>query len=265
MQPPIITEADIPERLNPTQIEWLGMLCRLPADCDLQLFGDHVRAAVTGYARDKRVLSLQDQQKQIRDIARLIDHCARRVSAFEGLAQAIGSLDPEVRHLWVLRQSAVADRMPSWRIPEPSELRDPATRYRAAQGLKSLITVGGAWIEGRKRQSGHRSRTWQPNFQAPAPVPGRRQARLAAERTLVLKLQLAVHAAGGQPPVTAHHDKPGPFARMVAEVLKLVGAAGAATAQGMAVQLINDVQAERRARLSRPPWPSDLPDEAVNA
>jgi hypothetical protein len=252
MRRPVLTEAQVAEMFDAAQVELLATICRLPKSCDVQQFGDGIRAAARVYARDKAASSSPNtQRKEIRRIDRLIERCTRAVSTYEELAKAIESLDPAVRHVWMLRQAVVADRMPSWRIPEPSELRDQATRKVAAQGLKALITVGGSSTEGRMRASGHRSQTWCPALQAPVKIPGKRQPRQEAARTLVMNLQIAVHEAGARVPLTAHHSKPGPFARMAGEVLLMVGATGSASAIGLAVQIINDLQRERLTRVKR--------------
>lgn len=60
-------------------------------------------------------------------------------------------------------------------------------------------------------------------------------------------LQVAVlEATGRKPAVTAHHKNPGPFASMAAQCLIKLGAAGCANANGLAVQLINDLNDARR-------------------
>ena len=231
----------------------LGAIIRVARGDDLRRYGNAIRNAATIYARDKAASSPRAQLKQIQCIAHLIDRSTRHPSAFEELSRAIEALDPAVRRVWELRQSAVAHQAPSLRIPDAEELRNPATRDRAICGLRALITVGGAWGRGRRRASGRRSLTWQTRFQAPVSVPGKRLARREAERTLVMNLQVAVLSVGVHPPATAHPDKPGPFARMVAEILQLLGATGSGSATGLAVQIINDLQAERRARLQRTP------------
>jgi hypothetical protein len=79
-----------------------------------------------------------------------------------------------------------------------------------------------------------------------APKASRREPRREAERTLVMWLQVAVAEAGAKVPVTAHHYKRGPFAKMTAEVLRLVRAPE--SAEGLAVELINHLERERAAQ-----------------
>jgi hypothetical protein len=237
MPPPALTEDEVLGRFNDEQFDRLAKLSQVPAGYDQQHFRGAILASAAQYLRDKVELSPYMQRKQVEKIARLIDRSERDETAFERLADEIEALDPSIRYLWTSRQLQVARcGMPAWRIPEPSELRDPTTRAPAASGLKKLITTGGRLVNKR----------WQPSLLAPRTPPGKRLARRHAERMLVMNLQVAVDIAGAPVAVTAHHDKAGPFARMAAEVLVLVGATGRATAAGLAVQCINDLQSERR-------------------
>jgi hypothetical protein len=62
--------------------------------------------------------------------------------------------------------------------------------------IARLCRVGGAWVEGKKRPTGRRSRTWTVLLQAPGKRrghPGNEAARL-----FVIKLQLAWLEATGK-------------------------------------------------------------------
>jgi hypothetical protein len=255
MPAPASTEAEALQRFSDEQIDRLATLCQLPSGYDRRRFRNAIRASVATFLHEKAELSPYIRRKQIERIARLVDQAERKASAFESLAREMEVLDPATRNLWASRQSVVAGRMPAWRIPEPSELRDPVLRDRATRGLKALITIGGGWVNGR----------WRPNLLAPRTAPGKRWPRRQPERILVMKLQVAVHLAGAPVPVTAHHDKVGPFARMAAEVLVLVGATGRATAEGLAVQCVTDLQTVRRKRLSATRPPDEVRDVSDGA
>jgi hypothetical protein len=262
--PRAITEAEVPHAFDATTIHRLAKCVRLPSGCDLEQFGESVRTAVRIFARDAAIPSSNEQHREIAQLYRLANR-----QHYERLAQAVENISPAVRSSLSERQARIADQVaeqrkwrgtryyagdvPNWRIPKPAELRDPATRAQAANGLEALIAWGGHWADGRKRPSGRRSRTWTPELHAPA--PSRAEPRREAERTLVMWLQVAVAKIDVQVPETAHYDKPGPFARMAAEVLQLVGATGPANATGLAAELINQLHHERKAQRPREPQP----------
>lgn len=236
--PPDDTTDDVDRLFDAACIRSLAEIARLPAGCDLDRFGKGVRDAARAYIRDTKALSKNKQHREIEMLHRL---AARR--AYEPLAAALGNISAQARSELGWRQALLADRAPGWRIPAAAELRDPATCERAADGLEALTSEGGRWTDGRKRPSGRRSRTWEPNLYAPS--LSRAEPRRDAERTLVMWLQVAAAEAGenvaAEVPLTAHHNEPGPFARMVAKVLQRVHAAGPANAQCLAVDLINQL------------------------
>jgi hypothetical protein len=124
-------------------------------------------------------------------------------------------------------------------LPPTETLCDETQREKACDAIVMLCRTGGRHIEGRKRPSGRRSRSWQARLYAPEPSrhPGKRKA----ERAFLRRLQLAwLEATGERPSMTAHHVNLGPFAKMVRESLRLVGAAHAD-----AVGLINELNRRR--------------------
>ena len=241
--PRAITLRDVPQVFDAARIQHLATVVKLPPGCDLDRFGESVRVAVHIYARAAATPTNNGQRREIEELHR---HSAQK--AYERLAQAIEAMTHPVRSELRCRQSRVADRMPEWRIPDPAELRDPATRKQAAQGFEALTCYGGYWAEGRKRPTGRRSRTFRPELYAPSASRG--EPRRAAERDLVMWLQVAVAETAARVPLAARHGNPGPFARMVAEVLQLVGAAGPANATGIAVELINRLHRDGRQSAS---------------
>jgi integrase len=263
------------------------VLCRFDAECIHKLaemvgikpaaeksFGDGVRSAARAYLRTK-------PQPTMNTLAREIDalHTLASKSDYEALASAVGTMSAEARRLLQRRQAQCeeqqrnADRVriavreiarargrepattprieaaklhtPDRRIPLPAELRDPITRESAARGFLALLEVGGEW-KSRNRPSGRPSLSRQSILHAPTPT--RAEPRREAERHLVMWLQVAACEAGVQVPHPAHRDSPGPFARMVGEVFRLVGAASSNNAESLAVERINELNKRRRRK-----------------
>jgi hypothetical protein len=131
-------------------------------------------------------------------------------------------------------------------VPSPETLRDRARREEACATVVKLCQYGGHWVQSRKRPSGKRSWSWRPYLRAPKPQ--RHFPKREAELTFVMWLRIAwLEATGKEAPRTTDPRRPGPFARMVKECLKLVGAAHAD-----AVGLINKLNQVQRAMRSRP-------------
>jgi hypothetical protein len=144
-------------------------------------------------------------------------------------------------------------------LPSAEELRDSATRDDAVTLVRRLCVSGAGIFKGRWRRRPDGTRYSSPTRRVlpAAPEPHRSVKTRDAERTLVMMLQAAwVHATKEMPPLTASHGKPrpdaavkdykGPFARMVQECLKLVGAPHAD-----AVGLINALQKDRKRAEAR--------------
>jgi hypothetical protein len=134
-------------------------------------------------------------------------------------------------------------------LPSAAVMSDPAKRDAACRLVELMCVRGGSVVQGRRRPSGKRSRTWRITLDAPP--PRRHAARRDAERDFVMWLQIAyLEATGRHPPRTARHGgdhrKPGPFVRMIAKCLCLVGAPHAD-----AVGLINDLERQRRKMTER--------------
>jgi hypothetical protein len=127
-------------------------------------------------------------------------------------------------------------------LPTPSDLGDEALRDEVTNALASLCRIGGLRVEGRRRSSGKRS----PPSLRPilfAPRASRNFLRREAERYFVERLSIAWREVTGKaPPRTARSASAerdiGPFARLIRECLRLVGAGYADP-----VALINEVGA----------------------
>jgi hypothetical protein len=188
------------------------------------------------FAREAKIPTGNEVGKEI---AALHDAAERR--AFEKL---IGLRD----HLSLEAHAILGDG-----LPPATDLRDEALRDEAAAALASHCRIGGQLVEGRRRSSGRRSSpTLRPNLYAPR--ARKNFPRREAERNFVERISIAWREATGKdPPRTARRASAerelGPFARLVKECLRLVGASYADP-----VALINEVGKSAKpttARLSR--------------
>jgi hypothetical protein len=142
------------------------------------------------------------------------------------------------------RSSQVPERFV---LPAAGELRDPTLRDQACAMIANLCQIGGRQVEGRTRRSGKRSSpTLRPELNAPA--PRRNILRREAERNFVKRISIGwCKTTGKEPPRTARRRGAerdiGPFARLVRECLRLLGASYADP-----VALINEVANERKQR-----------------
>jgi hypothetical protein len=110
-------------------------------------------------------------------------------------------------------------------LNDPSPLLDPARQQKVAEQLAAVCRVGGKVVAGRKRQSSRQSKTFVPELYAP-PASAQFEKR-AAERTFLMWLRVAWLEATGdrQTAMTAQAGSfMGPFARLVCDCLKRVGA-----------------------------------------
>jgi hypothetical protein len=110
--------------------------------------------------------------------------------------------------------------------------------------INRLCSIGGSYVEGRKRPSGKRSRsTLEPLLHAPA--LRRHVSKREPERNFVMNLETTwLEATGTKPSLTARHSdrsrKLGPFARFGRKCLRLVGAGHVDV-----VELINELNRRR--------------------
>jgi hypothetical protein len=129
------------------------------------------------------------------------------------------------------------------KIPTAEEILSPATRQKAVERLRLILSYGGRIVAGRKRAGGRRSRSFKPLLRVPEQTkPGR--PRNEAEREFVQWLAVAyVEVTERSPPRTAHYniDIRGPFSNFVHQCFKLVGAP-----TGNLTRLLNQYGATRR-------------------
>ncbi len=245
----MIRSQDVDRVFDASCIKKLGTIAKLPADTDLMRFGESVRCAVRLYVREAGTPSANQLRHEVEAL-----HRAAERRDYESLRGLIGRMTPAARALLQERHALLAERslmrprrrrpilIPVPRIPTLEELADPERRDVAAEGLVALLEKGGMF-KVHKRRSGKPTITLAPVLHAPP--ASRAQPRRAAERTLVMWLQVAAAEVAAAVPRTANRSKPGPAARMIAEVLVRAGAIGPHGAQELAVRLINDLENRR--------------------
>ncbi len=233
----LIAPEDVPQRFDDCCIDKLATLAKLPKDADLLTFRTEVQRAATIYLRDAGESSGNDRRKEV---AALYRAASRR--NYAALKACIEQLSEQTRHDLNSRGSLFRPRA---MLPDPQSIDDPERRDAACRTALDLSQHGGRWVEGRKRPSGRRSRTWEPLLYAPEARS--RPQRRESERTFVMWLQLAyLDAVGTAPALTASAERRGPFVRLVQQCLRLVGAP-----EADAVGLINDLHATRTTRRDR--------------
>jgi hypothetical protein len=229
-----IAAADIQRIFDDARIDALATIGRLPAEANRKRFADGIREAARIYARDARMPTDNKLHAEIAALYRAADH-----KRYEQIADLLERLSPRARHLLDTRGARPSLGI---RLPPAQALRAAAQREEACAKIATLCQYGGRY---RRRPSGRPSKpSWRVLLHAPE--PSHNFPKRDAERGFVMWLQVAwLEATGERPSLAANPARPGPFARMAKECLKLVGAGHAD-----AVGLINEVN--RRRIQSRP-------------
>jgi hypothetical protein len=242
---------DVAAVFDDARIKALARKCKLPKETKIEVFAREVRRAASIYATDARAPNVNDLHREISGL-----HKAASLRRHERVADLLTKLSPTARNSLAARGAIAAV---STVLPAPDDLCDPTKREAACAAVERLCAYGGRWAESRMRPSGRPSWTWRPYLWAPD--RSRHFDRREAERAFVTNLRAAVLEATGKPPArTAGAVKKGfgvwmisgPFARMVAECLRLVGASRA-----NAVELINELDRRRPAVEARRPVRAD--------
>jgi hypothetical protein len=218
------------------------------------------------YARDSRIPNANEWRDEIENL-----HRAAEARKFEKVAALLGELSQIARDSLTNRADRISRNNAGKRgrrrvsaigrtgeiltrkpmaprrvaLPSPDDLRDESRREHACEAVATLSRNGGGNIEGRRRATGKRSKSWQWGLFAPTPTrnPKKRQA----ERSFVISIRLAWLESTGEPPnVAANASRPGPFVRMVQKCLALVGA-GHADAVGI-INWLNKQRAKENRR-----------------
>jgi hypothetical protein len=227
---------EVPLKFDEERIEQLAGIGGLPNSADRQRFADSVREAARIYARDAR----KPSEKNLRDEIERLHRAASR-QEYKRVADLMRALSPETRRSLDARASRPGFMTAGLKMPTLKALRDPARREQACDVVRRFCTLGGCYIAGRRRRSGKQSATWKPLLYAPKPI--KRPLRREAERQFVMHLQLAwLEALGKRPTATVNPSRSDrPFANLVRECLRLVGASHAD-----AVGLINELSRRRK-------------------
>jgi hypothetical protein len=215
---------------------------------DVQRLAKGMRSSASRYASDAH---LPTPNSLRREIAHL-QHAARG-RKYKTVAGVLAQLSETARELLEGRAAVLSDR--PWpdqparaSLPKPEELHDADRRDDACDLIHVIATMGGYSVDGRRRSTGKQDREWRVRLYAPK--ASRAEPRRRAERSFVRSLRANYFDATGRMPAnTAQHFRPGPFSRLVAECLRLLRAPTRDPDDdraGLTVQLINDIDRERR-------------------
>ena len=231
-----IAAADIPRVFDDARIDALAAIGRLPAGANRKRFAESVREAARIYAKDARMPTDNELNAEIDALYRAAER-----KRYGQVADLLEKLSPKARELLSKRATRL-----SLQLPATEDQCKAARQERACEIVLSLCQYGGSYATGRRRPSGKRSRTWRPLVHAPKRT--RHFPKRDAELNFIMWLQAAwLESAGERPSLAANPERPGPFARMAAEILRLVGASHADP-----VGLINELNRRRiHSRLVR--------------
>lgn len=230
-RPSLIAEQKISDIFSDKRVRNIVCLAKLEfSDSAFNVFANEIRSAALNYIRDVKSPTTNEMVKEIK----MLEHAARS-KQYEIAAELLANLSK-------ISQDFLNERgqRPGWimvigiqgaRLPEPDVLFDPERREMAAKLITKLCRQGGGFSNASLRLY--------------APTPQRNPMHRAAARSFITSLSLAyANATGKLPPLTANSavDRRGPFANLVQECFRLVGAGGVnAAAQ------INELQKQRKA------------------
>jgi len=227
-----IAVEDVCRVFDDARIERLVRVARLPIGTDVKRLADGIRDAARIYARDASEPTVNELRAEIEQL-----HRAAARGKYDQLAKLLEALSPKARRLLGARGKRLGVSLP------PAKALQTAEAERASAIAVKITSVGGQYVQGRKRLGEKRSRpAWQPLIYA----PDARQhfPKREAERNLIINLQIGwFEAVQEQPSVSVNRQRPSPFAKMAAECFKLVGAAHADV-----FGLINSVNRRRRIK-----------------
>jgi hypothetical protein len=243
-----IAPDDLPNVFDDTCIRELATLARLPPIANLSVFAAGVREAARTYARDSR---LRDNNELHHEIADLYNAARRR--EYERVVALLEELSPDARRHLENRLKRPGPLAAGLRLPAVDELGDPRRRDEACEMIRRLCSIGGGYVEGRKRPSDNRSAsTFRPLLHGPA--LSRHVSKRGPERIFVMNLETTwLEATGAKPSLTARHmngsRKLGPFATFARKCLDLVGAKHVDVVE--TINALNRRRVEKRACLIR--------------
>ncbi len=234
-----IAREEISVVFSDEEVEKIAKRVRLPIGVDFKVLAQGVHEAAGIYVGAAREPTGNEQH---REILKLQQTASRALSAvgtprWEAAREAA---DLVLRNLSEYSRSKLNARGSRQSIDKilPETIRTAED----CETVRQICTVGGRWVTGRMRSTGRRSQSWQASIHAPLLV--RHFPKRDVELDFVMWLRIAwCEATGTCPPLTAHHERPGPFAKFTQECLRKVGAPHVD-----AVGLINQLQ---RLRLDR--------------
>ena len=231
-----ISAADIPRIFDDACVDTLAAIGRLPEGADRKCFAQGVREAARIYAQEARTPTVNELRAEIAAL-----HAAAERKRYGQVADLLEKLSSKASELLSKRATRL-----SLELPTSDDLRGPLRQQNASKAVLRLCQYGGYVDEGRRRPSGKRSRTWRPYLVAPEPC--RHLPKRDAELNFIMWLQVAwLEASGALPNLaanrTSNREIRGPFARMAAECLQLLGAGHAD-----AVGLINELNKRRKMK-----------------
>jgi hypothetical protein len=259
-----ITAGNVPSVFDDARIAGLADIAKFPKDGDRARWADGIGQAVRMYAEDARkpgINAVHDEIERLLQAAmRVLGLRKPAAEDYEQVAGLAEKLSPEGRQRFETREATPGFERAEpggLKFPSLEDLRDPARRHEACEVVRRFCSMGGKHIEGRKRPSGKRSTTWAPLLHTPERIS--HPAKREAERQFVMRLQIAwLEATGELPALSANPGHLGPFARMVRECLRLVGAGydesgkHPKSADAAVADLINEVNKRRRTVLGFP-------------
>jgi len=231
-----ISAADIPRIFDDACVNTLAAIGRLPATADRKCFAEGVREAARIYAQEARAPTVNELRAEIAAL-----YAAAERKRCGQVADLLEKLSSKARELLSTRSTRL-----NLELPTSDDLRDRPQQQNASEAVLRLCQFGGRYVEGRRRPSGKRSRTWRPYLVAPE--PRRHVPKRDAELNFIMWLQFAwLEASGAKPNLAANRalnrEIRGAFARMTAECLRLIGAS-----HSDAVGLINELNERRRKK-----------------
>jgi hypothetical protein len=252
-----IQGSEVPAVFSDRVIDKMFLRVGLPSETDRLRLGAGIRIAVMRYIETANEPTFNEVRAEIEALHRAISkHQYENASiAWAALSKAAKKLLAD-RAAWLHSNkkaicsspgSSWALPAPFWTLPTPEQFLSPAHQETACSTVHYLCLISER-REWRTSQSGGLTSEVRRLFLAP--TPSKAEPRRHAERQLLIWLRVAFAEATGQmPPRTARHDRAGPFARMVGECLRLARAPSTDLdddREGLAVQLINDLDRKRR-------------------
>jgi hypothetical protein len=241
----LIAISDVERVFNDEVVKELARTEKLPlaADCDIARLAENIRIDARIFLEEKAKLGAPQLRAAIKRLYQL----NRRAEdgsdqAAQKLARAADAMPPDLRR-WLISCYGPHECC----IPTAAEILSPATRKRAVERFRLILSFGGSVNYGRKRPSGGRSLSFKPQLRVPE--IGRGHPSGSAERRFLECLALTyLEATSKLPPYAAHYNTAirGPFSRLVQRCFELAGAS-----TGSVIDLINEYGRLRRGKMPR--------------